>query len=118
MKEGGCLAISIPSASAPLTAVENLGDSYFYDFLDEMTDEEIVAGIQEHIQGTRLPGLIYWEKWRDALQVVLAECSEEELDDILFRCYGHFPEEVGGSRQFLYRLYELIAGAIEERKPQ
>ncbi len=101
-----------------LQEVENLGDSYFYDFLDEMTDEEIFAWIQDDIQGTHLPGLVYWEKPRDALKVVLAECSEEELDDILFRSYGHFPEEVGGSRQFLYRLYELIAGAIEERKPQ
>lgn len=96
--------------------VESIGD-YFYDFLDEMTDEEIFLWIQEDIQGTRLPGLIYWEKPRDALQVVLTECSEEELDKILYS-FGHVPEEVGGSRSFLRHVYEVIAKAIEERKGQ
>jgi hypothetical protein len=100
-----------------LREAEGLGHSYFYDFLDEQTDEQILTEIQEHIRGTRLPGLIYWEQRRDALRIVLAECSDEELDDVLWN-FGHVPEEVGGNRQFLNRIHEVITKAIEERKPQ
>jgi hypothetical protein len=98
--------------------VDSLGHSYFYDFLDETTHEEILSQIQRNVRNTHLSGLLYWEKWRDALQVVLDECGDAELDNILSQSYALFPKEVGGSRQFLSHLYEVIAGAIEKQRQQ
>ncbi len=102
---------------------KNVGRAYFYDTVvigekvseSDMTDEEIFAQIREDVQRTQLPGMPYWEMRRDALREVLAKCSSEELEEILDE-YGHTPEEVGGSREFLSRLYELIDRAINERK--
>jgi len=105
--------------------VKNLGGAYFYDNVVigekvtpwDMTDDEILAEIQEHIRRNPSSAMVFWAKWRDALRQVLAECSKEELDQIMGD-FGHAPEEVGGSRKFLSRLYELMDRAIDERNSE
>lgn len=93
--------------------VKNLGRSYFYDDVVDITDEQILDRIQQDVQGTRLTAMHYWERSRDALQVILVECSEQELDDML-DAFGHVPEI--GSRLFFSHLNRVITEAIEIRK--
>jgi hypothetical protein len=94
--------------------VESLG-GYFYAEIPEHSDTEILAGIEDDVHGSALTGLYTWERARDSLAVVLAECTQEELDDLLLNGYAHDPASVN-SREFLSNLHELIARAIEERR--
>jgi len=95
--------------------IENLGHGYFYDFVDQQTDEEILTLISEDIQNTQMAGIIYWEQPCEALEFLLTVSSDKELDRVLEQ-FGHTPEEVGGSRQFFRQVYKVITGAIEKRK--
>lgn len=100
-----------------LREVEGLGSAYFYDPDAEMTNEEIIAQIRGHILSTRkLTGLIFWKNKRDALGIVLAECSEERLDQVM-KSYNLPLRDVGGhGRNLLERLYQVIAEAIQEQE--
>ncbi len=100
-----------------LRELESLGYSYFYDMVGEITDEEILARIIEDIQHTYLRGMKGWEILADAFEYSLDHCSQQDLDHVL-RSFGHIPEEVGGSYQFLNHVGAVLSKAIEDRKKQ
>ena len=98
-----------------LQELENLGDSYFYDMVGDLTDEEILTKIVEDINQTYLPGMKGWESLADAFPFILTNCSQADLDHLLRR-FGHVPSEVGGSYQFFSHVGEVLSRAIETRK--
>lgn len=99
-----------------LHEVQRLGGAYFWDSDDEI--EEIIEQILEHILTTsELTGLEFWKNRRNALQIVLAECSEKRLDQIVVDYYNLPLEYIGGrGHNLLERLYQAIAKAIQERE--
>lgn len=100
-----------------LDEVDEIGGAYFYD--EDAPTEEIIAEIQGQIQSARsLSGLEGWKVRRDALQTVLAECSEAELDRMM-RLFGLPLQRVGGrGRNFLEHLHQVIAEGIREKTSQ
>jgi hypothetical protein len=102
--------------SEAISEVENLGYSYFYDEVDRFSTQEILTFIQKHIQGSKLTGAGQWERFQDAFQIVLTECSEEEIRSLAFAFALPPDADINAIREYLATIYRVIDEEIEKRK--
>ncbi len=101
--------------SEAIYKVEGIGESYFYDFVEEDNIDSILQQIADHVMGTKITAIHSWTNSRDALRKVLPVMNDEDLDLMIKSNFGIWPDEVGGGRAFLRRLCDLISESIEQK---